>query len=194
MLRSTRKILAPVAIVCSATLLLTGMTLVAAQDESAEPMATTPKEISAAQKQFNQLKTLAGEWVMLDENGEMTDQVASRFSVTAGGSAILDIEFPGTENEMITLYHLDGDELIMTHYCMLGNQPHMKAVASDDVKTIHFECTGEGTNMASENDRHMHDGTFTFLSEDRISSIWNMHHEGQAMYTAEFKLARRHNQ
>ncbi len=36
----------------------------------------------------------------------------------------------GPEN-MITMFHMDGDRLLMTHYCGAGNQPRMKLVASN---------------------------------------------------------------
>jgi len=32
---------------------------------------------------------------------------------------------------MISVYHLDGDRLILTHYCEVGNQPRMQATSFD---------------------------------------------------------------
>ena len=71
---------------------------------------------------------------------------------------MLEIIFQGAEHEMVTVYHADGDEVVLTHYCVLGNQPHMKARPGGDGKQIVFECVG-GTNLASERDKHMHQGT-----------------------------------
>ncbi len=45
--------------------------------------------------------------------------------LTAGGSAILEVIFPGNEHEMETLYHVDGGEVV-THCGMLGDAPRMK--------------------------------------------------------------------
>ena len=33
---------------------------------------------------------------------------------------------PDTPAETVTTYHLDGDALMLTHYCGLGNQPRLR--------------------------------------------------------------------
>jgi hypothetical protein len=140
---------------------------------------------------LDHIKRLAGDWVEVDEHGNLTDKLVESFRITAGGTAVLSTEFPGSEHEMITVYHQDGDDLLLTHYCMLGNQPHMKAAPESTPDRIVFKCTGKGTNMSSESDKHMHQGTFTFLSEDRISSVWLMHDQSEVVYKAEFEIARK---
>ncbi len=164
---------------------LVGMAV--AQDQGAVQEA---KPLTTAQKQFAHLKTLVGDWVAVDEEGNATEEVVSRFALTAGGSAIIETEFPGQEHEMVTLFHLDGDDLILAHYCVMQNQPQMKAVASDDLSTIAFKCTGKGTNMKSEADAHMHDGTYWFTDENHYKAAWNMKEAGEVTYTAEFSVAR----
>jgi hypothetical protein len=136
------------------------------------------------------LKRLAGDWVMVGEDGKPTDQVMQTFRVTAGGTAVISTEFPGSEHEMVTLYHMDGDDLILTHYCMLGNQPRMKARRDTGSSTLVFTCVG-GTNMRSEDDKHMHQGTFTFVDDDHYRSEWLMHEKGEVTYTAKFDVVRR---
>ena len=75
------------------------------------------------------MKKLAGTWLVADKDGKPTDQVASVIKVTAGGSAVQETMFPGQPHEMVSIYTADGPDLVMTHYCMLGNQPRMKAAA-----------------------------------------------------------------
>src|SRR5438270_13163403 len=75
---------------------------------------------------LDKLKKLAGTWVAADDKGQPTAQVVSVFKVTSNGSTVQETIFPGTGHEMVTLYHLDGPDLVLTHYCALGNQPHMK--------------------------------------------------------------------
>lgn len=173
------------AILLPVAMLLT-VNLTLGQDEETKEA----KPLTIAQKQFAKLKTLVGDWVTVDEEGNPTDEVASRISITAGGSAIMDIEFPGTDHEMITLYHLDGDDLILAHYCVMQNQPQMKAVPSEDLSKIVFKCTTKGTNMKSENDAHMHEGTFAFVDENHLKSTWNMLTDGVVTYVAAFDLVR----
>jgi hypothetical protein len=79
-------------------------------------------------KTFERLKSLAGDWVNAKDAKDPKAPVAISLRVIAGGSAILEREFPGTPNEMVTVYHRDGDKVLMTHYCVLGNQPQMRVV------------------------------------------------------------------
>src|SRR5579884_1372977 len=103
---------------------------------------------------FERLKKLASTWVMADADGKPTDQVVSVIRVTAGGSAVHETLFPGQRHEMISVYHLDGADLVMTHYCMLGNQPHMKADPNAPPNQLHFVFAG-GTNLDPTKDKHM---------------------------------------
>jgi len=158
----------------------------------AQPQPTTkPKELSTAQKQFNKLKMLIGDWVILDENDQPTKEIASRYSLTAGESAILEIAFPGTEHEMVTLYHLDGDDLILKHYCVMNNQPEMKVEKSDNLNNFTFKCTGHGTNMKSENDTHMHQGEIIFTDRNHVNSTWQLSSKGKIINTFNLTLVRK---
>ena len=86
-----------------------------------------PAKAAPSHPGLEKLKKLAGTWVEADKDGKPTDKVVSVVKVTAGGSAIHETLFPGQPMEMVSVYHLDGADLVMTHYCMLGNQPRMKA-------------------------------------------------------------------
>jgi hypothetical protein len=120
-----------------------------------------------ANPSFERLKKLAGTWVEADKDGKPTDKVVSVVKVTAGGSAVHETLFPGEPMEMVSVYHLDGADLVMTHYCMLGNQPRLKADPKSAANTIHFQFAG-GTNLDPAKDMHMHEGTFTFVDDDHI--------------------------
>jgi hypothetical protein len=101
-----------------------------------------PAETDAA-KSFHQLAGLEGKWVGKNAQGQA---IEVSFRMTAGGSALMsEIHGHGPEN-MITMFHMDGDRLMVTHYCGAGNQPRMKAVAAD-AKSISFEFF-DGTNIA----------------------------------------------
>jgi hypothetical protein len=76
---------------------------------------------SDAQKSFDKLKTLAGSWAGTYEGKPM--QASLR--VTSTGNAILH-EMKGSEgpDNPITMFYVDGDRLLLTHYCDAGNRPH----------------------------------------------------------------------
>lgn len=137
---------------------------------------------------FDRIKALAGEWVRVGADGEPTDEIISQIRVTAGGSAVIETLFPGTDKEMITLYHLDGGDLVLTHYCVLGNQPRMKAETIAENKIV-FVC--DGTGVTSADDAHMHQGTINWLPNDRLKTEWLQYTNGEVTYTAGFQVVRR---
>ena len=125
----------------------------------------TPAE--PAKAGFERLKKLAGTWVEADKDGKPTDKVVSVIKVTAGGSTIHETLFPGQDMEMVSIYNLDKSDLIMTHYCVLGNQPRMKADPKSPANQIRFLFDG-GTNLDPAKDMHMHEGTIAFIDDDHI--------------------------
>jgi hypothetical protein len=116
---------------------------------------------------LERLKKLAGTWVEADKDGKPTDKVVSVVKVTAGGSAVQETLFPGQPHEMVSVYHRDGADLVMTHFCVLGNQPRMKADPKAPSNQIHWEFVG-GTNLDPAKDKHMHGGTLTFVDDDHL--------------------------
>jgi hypothetical protein len=132
-------------------------------DEKAAPQLPAPPTNAALEK----MKTLAGTWLLADSDGKPTDQVASIIKVTAGGSAVHETLFPGQPHEMVSVYTVDGSDLVMTHYCVLGNQPRMKADPQSPANQIVFRFAG-GTNLDPKKDKHMHEATLTIVGEDRL--------------------------
>jgi len=116
---------------------------------------------------LEKMKKLAGTWVAADKDGKPTDQVVSVIKVTAGGSAVHETLFPGQPMEMVSVYTADGSDLVMTHYCVLGNQPRMKADPKSPANQICFKFAG-GTNLDPKKDKHMHEATLTLVDDDHI--------------------------
>ena len=121
---------------------------------------------SDARKTFDQLKGLEGNWAGTNSQGQ---PLQVTFRLTAGGSALMsEIMGKGPEN-MITMFHMDGDRLLMTHYCGAGNQPRMKVVSSV-AKSVSFEFF-DGTNIAP-GDGHMQHVTFSQPDADHHIEEW----------------------
>ncbi|MFM9995628.1 MAG: YciI family protein [Phycisphaerales bacterium] len=152
-----------------------------------------PDQASGAKAAFERLKALAahgGEWKGKGSHGDQVmEEVTLRYTLTSGGSAVVEKNFPGTEHEMTTIYTLDGDALAMTHYCVLGNQPRMAARPAPNAKVIRFECTGVG-NCHSEDEPAMRSLDVTFDGPDRIRQEWGFFENGAKKNTAVFELAR----
>ncbi|CAN5440231.1 hypothetical protein BH09PLA1_BH09PLA1_35950 [soil metagenome] len=98
---------------------------------------------------WDALKALEGTWAHTQPgpDGKVGEVV---FHTTAGGSMIMETMFPGAKHEMVNAYHMDGDTLMMTHYCAQGVQPRMKLVSHENgvLKFEFVDCTnlkpGEG--------------------------------------------------
>jgi hypothetical protein len=137
-----------------------------------------------AKKPLDALKALAGKW---ERQG--TPGVAVEFRVIAAGSTVIETMLPGTPEEMVNLYTMDGDRLLMTHYCAMGNQPRLKLVSSDNGK-FKFEFV-DASNLASRDDEHMDALLLTIQGPDQITEEWNSFKEGKSGEHAEFKLTRK---
>src|SRR5262245_23553537 len=80
---------------------------------------------------LDSVKALEGTWESKGPDGKV--QVCE-FKVSSAGSVVREIMFPGTPHEMTNVYSLDGNGLALTHYCAMGNQPHLRASAREGNK------------------------------------------------------------
>ena len=97
---------------------------------------------------------------------------------------------PSNEAGMVSVYHLDGDNLRMTHYCTAGNQPRMRAEApSGEIKQLRFVFV-DATNLAKLSDDHIHGLTITFQDKDHITQEWAVREGGKDTFTTH-KLERK---
>lgn len=130
--------------------------------------------------EFEQLKTLVGTWngtgVMHDGKEEPVTVV---YETSAGGSVVIEKSFPGTPAEMITIYSEKDGQIVMTHYCMLKNQPELALKNSGD-GVLEFDLVG-GSNMDASKDMHMHSLKLTIKDDDTIVQEWAPYMGGQAM-------------
>ena len=147
-----------------------------------------PAAVSAP---FERLKSLAGEWVAA-EDGEMFKKgdVVSRYAVTASGSAVVETVFPGSPHEMVTVYSAEGPDLVLTHYCMEGNQPRMRAKNPKGSSRLDFAFDG-GTGIDPKKDRHMNSATIEFVGPDELSTVWTEIEAGKPVFVAKSRLVRK---
>jgi hypothetical protein len=139
---------------------------------------------------FELFRGLAGEWVAA-EDGEMFHKgdVVARYAVTAAGSAVVETVFPGTPHEMVTVYHADGPDLVLTHYCMEGNQPRMRA---KNPKGSRFDFAFDGgTGINPKKDRHMNSASVEFVGLDELRTVWTEIEAGQPVFVAKSRLVRK---
>ena len=140
---------------------------------------------------FERLKKLAGDWQYANPKDEASKgQTVVRYRVIAGGSAVVETIFPDTDMEMVSVYHRDGDQLVMTHYCCCGNQPHMKAKTGADKDDLIFEFAG-GRNLNPAKDTHMHGFRVRFRDADNLHSECDLYSNGKLTEKHSFDLVRK---
>lgn len=138
---------------------------------------------------FEQMKTLIGTWQGTRKAYDGEETITAHYSLTARDTAVMEQLFPGTSKEMVSVYTQDGHDLVMTHYCMLGNQPRMKTqglVSSETITMTYMDNTG----MRSIDDMHMHEVTIKFMDENHMTHHWTLYDKGQKKVTHTFMFAR----
>jgi hypothetical protein len=161
----------------------------------AEEPAKTDKKPSPDAKSvasaFDRLKQLAGDWQLANPTDEASrGKIVERYRLTAGGSAVVETHFPGTDHEMVTVYNRDGDQILLTHYCHLGNQPQMRARLGDNKDELVFEFAG-GCNINPATDKHMHSARIRFVDADHLQGEWELYVDGKPAGKHTFDLVRK---
>ena len=140
---------------------------------------------SNAQKTLDRFKSMVGTWEGKAPNGD-TSEVTYRLA--AGGTAVMaDMHMAG--DDMMSMYYVNGDDLLMTHFCPTNNQPRMKAAISPDLNTVSFDFM-DATNMKGPNAGHMHRAVFLFSDADRYTEEWTWK-QGEKSSTMHFEMQRK---
>lgn len=139
---------------------------------------------------FEHLKNLTGTWQGVQKSLDGEEMITVDYALTAKGSAVMERLFPGTPKEMVSIYTQSGPDIIMTHYCMLGNQPRMRShhYASPNQITLTYV---DATGMRSLDDMHMHRLTITFVDDSHMTHEWTLFDKGQKKVTNTFTFSRK---
>lgn len=173
-------------------LLLTTITATAwlAGCSGAGPKPVQPATQEQQAQLLDRFKALEGEWTMPDEKG--VPQLAAVFKVTSAGFAVREVMFPGTPHEMTNMYHMDGQSLVMTHYCAIGNQPRMRATGASGNR-VEFGPDSV-TNFLPSHEGYMGSVVVEFKNENEVTYFWkHLNREGKsdAAHDPAFVLTRR---
>lgn len=152
--------------------------------------AGSPPDSGKGAVQFAKMKSLVGVWSGKDKDGNPA-QVSYKL-VSAGKSVLETLDMGDSKENMVTLYHLDGDNLIMTHYCSIGNQPRMRAEhpsRSENALTFNFV---DATNITSPDDARMQKLVLTFRDKDQFTQEWTLRAKGkdEAPYVLTYERAK----
>lgn len=142
---------------------------------------------SSGVRAFDRLKTLVGDWETTNPDGE---RVTVSYELVSGGRAVLE-RVIGREHGMsgmISIFHLDGDRLGVSHFCTAGNQPRFRAAqfAGD---TVRFALVPESLGKTSEG--HIHEIEFRFGDGSNLETSWSWFENGHLGHTLVRKQHRR---
>jgi hypothetical protein len=126
--------------------------------------------------EFEKMKSLVGEWKGISADKK---PATVTYTLVSDNSALMEKLAMGSESEMVTMYHPDGDHLMMTHYCSAHNQPRMRsqAVAAGS-KNITFNLV-DVTNLSSPDAGHMKKLVVTFADKDHFTQEWTWTQKGK---------------
>lgn len=138
--------------------------------------------------ELERIKGLVGTWTGELDHGNGPEPVTVVYRMTGGGSVVLETFNPGMPMEMVTVYYDRDGKLEMTHYCMLGNQPHMKLTDSSD-KSVSLELVRD--SGIKKNEMHMSALTIEFQAADKIKQNWTMNMNGKTTNGPPIELTRK---
>jgi hypothetical protein len=151
--------------------------------------AANPTSGAGTDPDFETLKKLVGEW-QVDVVGKPDWSGTSRYQMTSANSALLETLFVGTSHEMTDVYTRDRGQLVMTHYCASGNQPHLQARPNHAANELSFDFVSAG-NLPSLNDPHMHSLKITFVDDNDLKEEWQTYIGGKPVETVVLNLKRK---
>ncbi|MBI3131884.1 MAG: hypothetical protein HYZ13_11210 [Acidobacteria bacterium] len=118
----------------------------------AAPQAPAPTPAVKGAAVFQEMSGLVGSWEGTFANGR---RHTVTYRLTAGGTVLVETWALAPGRESMTLYHLDGEALVATHYCPQGNQPRLQGVVDGHLTRRSFAFR-DGTNLRVPGGSHQH--------------------------------------
>lgn len=149
---------------------------------------------SETQQAYSKLKALAGNWEGPVTNIPAQPMMAGKIGqislrLTSSGNALMhELTMNGMKDDPITMFYVNEDQFLLTHYCDAGNRPRMIGKLSPDGKTLDFDfidITGP-TKYG-----HMHHAKFTFIDDNHHTEEWTYMLPGDKPARALFDLQRK---
>ena len=125
---------------------------------------------------FERLSSLVGQWQGVQDGTE----VHLAYALTANDSALMEEFRPKGGAMMVTMFTVDGDHLIATHYCSARNQPQMatEAIADPQSKSVAFSLV-RITGLNKPEDWHNTGLVLTLSDEDHLTQEWTYSFKGE---------------
>ncbi|MEO8504526.1 MAG: hypothetical protein ABI609_11560 [Acidobacteriota bacterium] len=171
----------------ASAMLLLGLGAVGARAADKPSAAAPGADANAA---FARLQSLAGTWHGDAGDAELIERAEVSYAVTAGGRAVMETITPGTPHEMISMYYLDGDDLLIAHYCANGHHPRLRYnPAKSHGDTLVFDFA-QAANFDPSTDSHIHGGSVDIGADGILREDWTVVAGGKEVAHNRFALTR----
>jgi hypothetical protein len=147
--------------------------------------ASAAADKTKSEEAFDRLVSLKGEWECQHDGVK----IHVIYTLTANGSALMEQFRPESGPVMITIFTVDGDHLIATHYCSAKNQPQMVTSAITDAQKPLAFSLARITGLKSPDDWHNTGLTVTQEDNDHLTQEWTYQSKGKTGKTV-FRYAR----
>ena len=116
------------------------VTLIAVAGNGAGAVALQTQNLTPAQQGLAKLKALEGDWIDVEGAFGTKGALAVTYRVTSGGHSVVETFPVKTSFEMVTVYHLDGSDLMPA---AVGSNSFWKQITS--------WVTGQSTQQTLDN-------------------------------------------
>jgi len=134
----------------------------------------TGKPSSATLSTFEKLKLLVGDWEARDGTAYGGKPIRISYKVVSNGTSVMETYYQVGSDfiDMVTLYHLDGDSLMLTHFCAVNNQVRLRAdpMTGED-KVLRFNYI-DASNLSASSKDVMNKLEITFTDNDHLTQVW----------------------
>jgi hypothetical protein len=135
---------------------------------------------------WEKMKSLVGTW----EGREGDQPVSVTYTLVSNGTSLMESLNGAHDTNMVTMYAPDGDSIVATHYCAMGNQPRMRAAAPVDSAAgkVDFQFV-DATNVKG-GETVMRRLVVTFQDADHFQQAWTARANGKDQ-TSDFVYTRK---
>jgi hypothetical protein len=131
---------------------------------------------SKATLAFQRLASLVGEWKGVQDGTEFR----VGYTLMADGSVLMEEFRPKDGPTMATMFSVDGDRLLATHYCSAKNQPQMATEAIADPQAPHLAFSlVRVTGLSSPEAWHNTGLVVTLDDQDHVTQEWTYRFKGK---------------
>lgn len=134
-----------------------------------------------AQEEFEKIKSLQGVWIPEIQSSE-TQEIS--YEVVSGGSSVIE-----KADGMLTVFHLDANNIMATHYCIAQNQPRLIASNFNEDNILNFVLK-DGTNLETT-EGYISQIKFKFIESNKFQATWVWKDNINSKYTEHSKLYKR---